>query len=197
MAIWNGSRAGATVEPRAEARAEKPAPREEPAVAGRILDPIGMTARWATVRAISTDGSTVSLPASTGIDGRFKIGKVDATTVRVIAEHESGIVESAEIPVASAHNLVLVLEPVPPVRGLVLDDRNRPIARATVKAVGGPAWVERIATTDDRGEYALNPMPASVRSLVVWARGFETASVPIGEMGRNAPYLRASVGIAF
>jgi hypothetical protein len=40
--------------------------------------------------------------------------------------------------------------------------------------------------------FALQSSPASgVRDPV------PTASVPIGEMGRNAPYLRASVGLAF
>jgi len=186
LAIWNSSRAGVTAAPRTPVTSEKPAAREDLGVAGRILDPVGIPARWATVRAVSPDGTPISRPASTGVDGRFKIGPLDAKTVRVVAEHEAGIVESAEIPVSSARNLVLVLEAVPEARGRVLDDRNRPIPRATVKATGGPAWLERIAITDDRGNFALGPTSASVRSLVVWAGGFETASVPLGGVRAGA-----------
>jgi hypothetical protein len=183
VAFWNSSRAGtAAVSGPAPGADSKPS-NEERGIGGQILDPAGNPARWALVRAVSAEMPDAPRMITTGIDGSFRIARFEAKTVRIVAEHESGIVESAEVPADSAGHMVLVLEGAPDVHGLVLDDGGRPITKATVKIDAVPAWFERIAVTDNRGEYTLRLVPPGARSLLVWARGFETRKLALG----NAP----------
>jgi hypothetical protein len=181
MAIWNSSRAGAAA-PTAEPRPAPLPATEDRSVTGRILDPAGNPARWAVVRVIAADSPGVSHTTTTDLDGKFKFAPFEAKAVRVVADHDSGIVESALLAPDAARNLVLVLVGAPNLHGRVLDDLKRPVTSATVKVDPSPAWFARIATTDNRGQYTLRLVPPGATSVVVWASGFETATVRLRDV---------------
>jgi hypothetical protein len=195
MAIWHSARAGAAADPAAAPRpigppaasaASPAAADKDRGIGGRILDPAGNPARWAVVRVVCADDPSTPHATTASADGSFTFAPLGAKTVRVIAEHESGVVESAAVPADLARHLVLVLEGAPDVRGRVLDDRGRPITKATVKVSPSPAYFERIATTDNRGDYTLRLVPPAATSILVWARGFETATVRLRDVVAGA-----------
>jgi hypothetical protein len=161
-----------------------PVPTEDrtPEVRGRILDADGNAVAGAAVRLVSPRPPyDVHADASTDREGAFSFPRVTENAVRVVAAHDpEGVVSSAELlqyP-GKTTEVVLVLSPAGVVRGIVVDRESRAVPGAAVSVEGVP-WIARRATSDDAGGFVVGAVPSEATAVVVVARGYRTARVPL------------------
>jgi hypothetical protein len=156
-------------------------------VAGRILDADGGPVAGSAVRVRSEARPDWDWVTSSGSDGSFRVDGVVAGKVRVGAQDvEAGIVESPLLEANEARDVVLVLDRTVEVRGVVLDDRGAPIARAAIKCAGKPGAPDRVVIADEDGRFALRGAARSIDRLTAWARGFEATTVSVGSVSSGA-----------
>jgi hypothetical protein len=156
-------------------------------VTGRIFDAEGNAVAGSAVRVRSNAQPGWDWVASSGSDGSFRVEGVTLGKVHVEAHDiDAGSAESAVLEADQARHVVLVFGRTVEVAGAVLDERGAPVARATVKCAGRLGTPDRIVVADEDGRFTLRGAPRSFERIIVWAPGFEPATVPLGDLGGAA-----------
>jgi hypothetical protein len=87
-------------------------------------------------------------------------------------------------PAAPASDATNAIAPDEPIRGIVVDPANAPIAGATVQAMDWLGAVAAKAATNAKGEFAFGKLPPDARHLHAAAPGRRSAIVFVGDPGR-------------
>jgi hypothetical protein len=148
------------------------APTDSAEISGRVVDEDGEPVEGAKVTVLSAGPAFSRMhDMTTEKDGAFLFPDLHPGTVMVLAEHASGIVVSAELPLALGsriQDLVLALDRARTVRGTVTDEDGKPVKGATLSS-DEPPWAKRAGTTGDDGAYRLERVPRGARLLRVSA----------------------------
>ena len=159
-------------------------------VTGRIFDAEGNPVAGSAVRVRSDARPGWDWVASSGSDGSFLVEGVTLGKLHVEAQDiEAGSVESAVLDGDEARHVVLVFDRTVEVVGTVLDERGAPVGRASVKCTGRPGTLDRIVVADEDGRFTIRGAPQRFERLIAWARGFETATIPLADL-TGAPVRR-------
>jgi hypothetical protein len=157
---------------------------------GRVVDEEGDGVEGAHVVAVP-DGPTFAVVQETSTDalGSFALAGVASQTLRLVAEQGDKLVVSAPLAVPASgalEGLVLTLARGRTLRGHVRDEDGAPVAEAAFTVDALP-WPGRSAASDPEGAFELARVPADAPALVVTARGFVTARVPLPSRAGDGP----------
>jgi hypothetical protein len=150
-----------------------------PRLRGRVLNTDGNQVVSAIVRLVSTgEPPEVLAETKSRRDGSFSFASpgVDA---RAVAEHDPDGVAAESVPRDTpGAELMLVLSAAEAIHGTVVDTDDRPIAGATITAVGVPWAIPPVTTLAD-GTFRIVTVPHEATSLTADARGYETGSASL------------------
>ena len=147
-------------------------------ISGRVVDEEGEEVEGAKVTLLGPAPIYAHLrDFTTDRDGVFVFTDLRPGGVLVVAEHDSGVVASADLTVAlgtKIQDLVLALDRARIVRGAVTDEDGKPV-RGAVVSTEDPAWAKRSGTAADDGGYKLERVPRGARLVHVLARNYAPA----------------------
>ena len=160
--------------------AEQAPPEGKVLLSGRVVDSEGEPVDGARVAAYT--GSRALQAGETATNHGAYALEVDPGRLVLVAEHEKGLVASAELllsPGAQVKNLVLALGPVRTIRGKITAESGDAVAGAALKIDGVP-WLHRDAVSDADGGYRVLRVPSLEATLRVSAAGYQPTSVKLG-----------------
>ncbi|MGE0142488.1 MAG: carboxypeptidase regulatory-like domain-containing protein [Planctomycetota bacterium] len=151
---------------------------------GRVLDLHGSPPRDAVI-AIDRDGRRIAA-SSCQPDGQFEIATEVGGVVAIIATARGGASHPRRVRavVGMSHDVgALLIEPIEPITGTVVDDLGRPVPAATVLAVASDSddARRRTAATDPEGSFRLDTR-LPVTELKVDARGFVSRIIEVDSL---------------
>jgi membrane-associated protease RseP (regulator of RpoE activity) len=198
--LWPGSAQVATTKNPDSPAVVGPTEDQTPEIHGKVLDDDGKVVRFASVRVIApAPPYEVIRETKSDLTGSFSFAHLVPRRVRVEADHDpEGFATGEEVDVAQGQSdeFTLVLSPTSGVRGTVVDDRDRPVAGATLSVTGVP-WQLASATTDKVGAFRLIVVPDQASGLIAVAPGFKASSVALAQrVPRTELVVRIKLGAA-
>ncbi|HEU4405248.1 MAG TPA: carboxypeptidase regulatory-like domain-containing protein [Polyangiaceae bacterium] len=162
-----------------------------PRLRGRVVDEEGDGVDGAHV-VVVPDGPAYAVVQATTTDvlGSFALqGVPGQQAFRLVAEQGEMLVVSAPLTMPSAgalENLVLTLARARLLRGHVSDEEGAPVAEATLTVEALP-WPGRSAASGPDGAFEMARVPHDAPAVLVSARGFVSARVPLAPRGAEGP----------
>ncbi len=155
-----------------------------PAIQGIVRDADGKAVEGASVVAIGQNfmGHSTS---RTDANGRFDLsyetygGPDSKTEIKLVVRHPGRALAAAVDIQEPNKPLEITLKPGATLKGLVVDEEGKPLAKVKVVYSGagashsfGPSGAGADATTDEQGNYQIKGLPPGVYSVEVSAAGF-------------------------
>ena len=169
-------------------------------IRGTVVDADGKLVRYATVRVSGKGGEawrTTARQATTDTNGKFELRGLPRALLQARAESDAAASALAELDTAkqpALHDVKLVLDVTGTIAGVVVDEKNQPVAEVQVHAFPDVLAGESpeglalagmsSATTDGGGHFTIRGLPAGAYRL--WAARHATESEGWGKQNTAA-----------